>query len=317
MKAVFLDYATMGPGLDLEPLYAVTPDLAIHDGTATDEIAERIADADIVYTNKIHLTEQLLAAAPKLKLVALTATGTDNIDLEQAARSGIAVANIRDYCTNSVVEHVFGTLLMLTHNLASYRATVAAGEWQNAGNPVLFTHSIRELAAMTLGIVGFGSLGRGVAAAGKAFGMKVIVSARPGSGDVPEGRVAFDQVLATADAISLHCPLDDNTRNLFGAAQFSAMKSSAILINTARGGLVDSGALANALRNGDIAGAAVDVLPQEPPIDGDPLLEFEGDNLIVTPHIAWATNEARQNAIDELAANAAAFIAGTSRNRVV
>ena len=317
MKAVFLDYDTMGPGLDLEPLYAVTPDLTIHDSTAANEIAERIADADIVFTNKINLTESLLASASRLKLVALTATGTDNVDLEQAAKSGIAVANIRDYCTESVVEHVFGTLLMLTRSLAGYRSSVAAGDWQNAGNPVLFSHPIRELSAMTLGIVGFGSLGKGVAAAGKAFGMDVIVSARPGADDVAPGRVEFDRVLATADVISLHCPLNDRTRKLFAADQFSAMKDSAFLINTARGGLVDSRALADALANGDIAGAAVDVLPEEPPVNGDPLLDYDGDNLIVTPHIAWATNEARQNAIDELAANAAAFIAGDSRNRVV
>ncbi|MDX1507211.1 MAG: D-2-hydroxyacid dehydrogenase [Woeseiaceae bacterium] len=317
MKAVFLDYDTMGPGLDLEPLYAVTPDLTIHDSTAANEIAERIADADIVFTNKINLTESLLASASRLKLVALTATGTDNVDLEQAAKSGIAVANIRDYCTESVVEHVFGTLLMLTRSLAGYRSSVAAGDWQNAGNPVLFSHPLRELSAMTLGIVGFGSLGKGVAAAGKAFGMDVIVSARPGADDVAPGRVEFDRVLATADVISLHCPLNDRTRNLFAADQFSAMKDSAFLINTARGGLVDSRALADALANGDIAGAAVDVLPEEPPVNGDPLLDYDGDNLIVTPHIAWATNEARQNAIDELAANAAAFIAGDSRNRVV
>ena len=317
MKAVFLDYDTMGPGLDLEPLYAVTPDLTIYDGTADDEVAERIAGAEIVFTNKIGLTQELLSSAPKLKLVALTATGTDNVDLGQAEKSGIAVANIRDYCTNSVVEHVFGTLLMLTRSLPGYRETVAAGDWQDSDNPVLFSHPIRELSAMTLGIVGYGSLGKGVAAVGRAFDMKVIVSARPGSNEIPEGRVSFDEVLATADVISLHCPLNDETRNLFGAEQFAAMKESAFLLNTARGGLIDSQALSDALSNGAIAGAAVDVLPQEPPIDGDPLLDYKGDNLVVTPHIAWATNEARQSAIDELAANAAAFMAGKSRNRVV
>ena len=170
---------------------------------------------------------------------------------------------------------------------------------------------------MTLGIVGYGALGRGVAGVGRAFGMNVLVSARPGSPETYDNRVSFERTLEKADVISLHCPLNDDTRNMMGAKQFRKMKNTAILINTARGGLVDSAALAEALRTGEIAAAAVDVLPKEPPVDGDPLLDYEGDNLIVTPHIAWATNEARQNAIDELAANTRAFLAGEERNRVV
>jgi glycerate dehydrogenase len=259
----------------------------------------------------------LLATAKKLKYIGLTATGTDNIDIETARKNGIAVANIRGYCTGSVVEHVFGVLLMLTHSLAGFRESVRAGDWQASGDPFLLTHPVRELSAMTMGIVGFGALGQGVARIGKAFGMSIIISARPDGSNVGDDRVAFDEVLKQADVISLHCPLNDETRNLFGAGQFELMKKSAVLINTARGGLVDSAALADALRNGDIAAAAVDVLPKEPPTDGDPLLDYEGENLIVTPHIAWATNEARQNAIDELAANVQAFLAGEERNRIV
>ena len=170
---------------------------------------------------------------------------------------------------------------------------------------------------MTLGIVGYGALGQGVARIAREFGMTVLVSARPGTDSVPDDRVDFDELLATSDIISLHCPLNDTTRKLFGAREFAAMKDSAILINTARGGLVDSQALADALENGQIAAAAIDVLPQEPPVDGDPLLDYRGDNLIVTPHIAWATDEARQNAIDELAANTRAFLDGVERNRIV
>ena len=169
---------------------------------------------------------------------------------------------------------------------------------------------------MTLGLVGHGELGRGVERIAHAFDMEVLVSARPGADPVPAGRVAFDDMLARADVISLHCPLTEETQGLFGAAQFRAMKHSAILINTARGGLVDSAALADALRGGEIAAAAIDVLPEEPPIDGDPLLDYEGDNLIVTPHIAWGTLQARQNAIDELTANVRAFLDGEKRNRV-
>ncbi len=178
-------------------------------------------------------------------------------------------------------------------------------------------YPIKELSAMTLGVVGYGALGQGVARVAREFGMKVLVSARPAAQTVPDDRVSFDDLLAGSDVVSLHCPLSDDTRNLFGAREFRAMKRSAILINTARGGLVDSQALADALANGDIAAAAVDVLPTEPPVDGDPLLDYDGDNLIVTPHIAWATDEARQNAIDELAANTRAFLDGIERNRVV
>ncbi len=320
MKAVFLDFDTMGSGLDLEPLKNVTPDLEVYDVTGNEQIEARIRDADIVFTNKIRLSDTLLAAAKKLKFIGLTATGTDNIDIETARKNGIAVTNIRGYCTESVVEHVFGVLLMLTHSLAGFRRSVRAGDWQSSDDPFLLVHPVRELSAMTMGIVGFGVLGQGVARIAPAFGMNVIISARPGAtnvGNDKANRVAFDDVLDQADVISLHCPLNDETRHLFGARQFQQMKKSAILINTARGGLVDSAALADALRSGEIAAAAVDVLPKEPPIDGDPLLDYVGENLIVTPHIAWATNEARQNAINELAANAKAFLAGEERNRVV
>ncbi len=317
MKAVFLDYDTMGGGLDLSPIEKVTPDLTIYDVTGKDQVKERILDADIIFTNMIKLSKSLLASAPKLKYIGLTATGTDNIDLESARQHGIAVANIRNYCTESVVEHVFGVLLMLAHSLPGYRRSVRNGDWQSAADPFLLAHPVRELSAMTLGIVGYGALGKGVANIGRAFGMDVIVSARPNSSEPGEGRVSFDELLTQADVISLHCPLNDETRNLFGADEFQRMKASAILINTARGGLIDSAALAAALGDGDIAAAAVDVLPKEPPVDGDPLLDYTGDNLIVTPHVAWATNEARQNAIDELALNARAFIEGEKRNRVV
>jgi glycerate dehydrogenase len=320
MKAVFLDFDTMGGGLDLSPLREVTPDFISYDVTGREQIEERIRDADIVYTNKIQLNDTLLAQAKKLKFIGLTATGTDNIDLETARQSGIAVANIRNYCTESVAEHVFGTLLMLTHSLSGFRQSVREGSWQTAADPFLLVHPVRELSAMTLGIVGYGALGQGVARIGESFGMNVIVSARPGASaasGIADDRIVFGELLSQADVISLHCPLNDETRNLFAAEQFRQMKNSAILINTARGGLVNSAALADALRSGEIAAAAVDVLPEEPPVDGDPLLDYEGDNLIVTPHVAWASDEARQNAINELAENARAFIAGEKRNRVV
>jgi glycerate dehydrogenase len=317
MKAVFLDYATLGGRLDLTELESLVSELTLFDDSSDDEVADRIADVDIVFTNKVRLTRELLEQSPQLKLIALTATGTDNVDTECAKQRGIGVANIRDYCTQSVVEHVFGVLLTLTHNLNQYHNSVRAGEWQQSTEFCMLNFPIRELSALTFGIVGYGSLGQGVARVAREFGARVLVSARPGADKFPDGRVSFDEVLTGSDVLSLHCPLTEATRNLLGPEQFRAMKNDTILINTARGGLIDSQALVDALASGEIAAAAIDVLPKEPPVDGDPLLDYEGSNLIVTPHIAWATDQARQNAIDELAANTKAFLEGKERNRVV
>jgi glycerate dehydrogenase len=317
MKAVFLDYATMGPDLELTPLQEQFAELELFDDTSDGEIGARIRDAAFVFTNKIRLTNKLLSDAKNLRFIGLTATGTDNIDLKTAKEHGIAVANIRAYCTQSVVEHVMGTLLMISHSLGRYDTAVKDGDWQKAGQFCMLNYPIRQLSGMTLGIVGYGSLGQGVAEAARAFGMDVVVAARPGSTDVPIDRVAFDDLLATSDVISLHCPLTDDTRNLFDATAIGRMRPGAMLINTARGALVDASALVAALRSGHLAGAAIDVLAEEPPVNGNPLLEYRGDNLLITPHIAWGTDQARQNAIGELAANVAAFVRGEDRNRVV
>ena len=316
MKAVLLDWATMGPDLDVSEMRALLPDLTLYDETGSHEMAERIADADIVLGNKVLLRDTIMEKAPKLKFIGLTATGVDNVDIEAARDRGIAVCNIRAYCTESVAEHVFGCLLDLAHNLNRYAADVRDGAWQNADKFSFLTHPISELSEMTMGIVGYGELGQGVARLAKAFGMEVIIAARLGSAGIPDGRVAFEELLERSDVISLHCPLTDATRSLFGPEEFRKMKNSAILINTARGALVDSTALADALSIGDIRAAAIDVLPKEPPVDGDPLLDYRGDNLLVTPHIAWGTRRARQNAIDELTANIAAWLNGKRRCRV-
>ena len=307
----------MGPGLDISEMQSLLPDLEIYDDTEDDEVEERIAGAGIILGNKVLISEELFAGAPEMKFIGLTATGTDNIDLIAAKKHGVGVANIRGYCTQSVAEHVFGCILNLAHNLSAYDRDVRSGLWQKADNFCMLTHRIDELSAMTLGIVGWGKLGQGVARIAEAFNMNIIVSARPGSDDVPEGRVSFDELLTKSDIISLHCPLNDVTRNLFGSNEFSTMKDTAFLVNTARGGLVDSQALADALRNGEIAAAAVDVLRKEPPVNGDPLLDYDGPNLMITPHIAWGTQEARQAAIDELTANIRSFLEGGDRNRVV
>jgi len=318
MKAVFLDYATMGPDLDPSPISDLLPDLTLFDVTPDELTAERIRGAEFVFTNKIRFDDETLGNANSLRFIGLTATGTDNVDLSGAEKYGIAVSNIRAYCTQSVVEHVFGVLLNFTHSTNRYAQAVRNGEWQESKEFCMIKYPIRELSGMTLGIVGHGELGRGVERIAREFGMTVLVARRPGtSARDDDERTDFHEILDRADVITLHCPLNDETKNLFGKDEFRLMKPDAILINTARGGLVDSAELASALRNGEIGAAAVDVLTKEPPADGDPLLNYAGPNLIVTPHIAWATIEARQNAINELAANVEAFLDGKKRNRVV
>lgn len=317
MKAVFLDFATMGPNLDVAPLRELLPEIEVFDNTSDDEFAARIEGAEFVFANKFRFTPDILEKAGSLRFIGLAATGVDNVDLEGAKEHGVAVANIRAYCTQSIVEHVFGVLLMLTHSLHRYNDSVRAGDWQNSEEFCMLTHPVRELSAMKLGIVGQGVLGSAVARTGEWFGMDVLVSQRPGFETTDTTRVPFNQVLEQADVLSLHCPLTEQTHGLIGENELRRMKPDAFLINTARGGLVDANALVAALENGEIAGAAVDVLEKEPPVDGNPLLDYEGDNLIVTPHIAWATNEARQNALEEMAANVKAFLDGEERNRVV
>lgn len=318
MKAAFLDFATVGSDeLDDTPLRNLTDEFEVYDNTPSDEIVSRIDGVEFVYVNKIRMTREIIEGASSLKFVGLVATGVDNVDLDAAKERGVAVCNIRAYCTNSVVEHVFAMLLSLSHSLGLYHNSVKRGDWANAVNFCMLGYPLHELSAMTIGIVGYGELGRGVARVAEAFGMDVLISTRPGSDSVTEGRKPFDEILENCDVISLHCPLTDATTDLIGKAELERMKDSATLINTARGGLVNSQALIDALTNGTIAAAGIDVLSQEPPVDGDPLLDYKGDNLIITPHIAWATVEARQNAINEVAANVAAFLAGEDRNRVV
>ena len=319
MKAVFLDFATMGPDdLDPSPLTDLLPDLTFFNVTPEELTAERVKDAEFVFTNKIRFDDETLGGAKSLRFIGLTATGTDNVDLSGADKYGIAVCNIRAYCTQSVVEHVFAVLLNFTHNISQYAKIVRNGEWQESDEFCMLKYPIRELSGMTLGIVGHGVLGRGVEKIAREFGMTVLIARRPGiSAKHDDGRTDFRELLGCADAITLHCPLSDDTKNLFGEEEFRLMKPDAILINTARGRLIDSAALAAALGNGEIGAAAIDVLPNEPPADGNPLLDYDGSNLIITPHVAWATKEARQNAINELAANVAAFLQGEKRNRVV
>ncbi len=318
MRAIFLDYATVSFQGDLDPaaLHRALPDLEFRDHTTQDDVARLVANREVVLLNKLRITREIIEATPTLRLIAVTATGTNNIDLAAAAERGVAVCNLRDYCTASVVQHVFGTLLMLTQRLREYDALLRSGAWQRGEQFCLLDFPIRELTGRTMGIVGYGTLGRGVAHAATAFGMNVDVANRPG-GERQPGRVDLDELLPRADVLTLHCPLTPATQGMIGAARLAQMKPDAVLVNTARGGLVDATALGDALRAGRLGGAAIDVLEQEPPVNGNPLLAGDIPNLIVTPHVAWAAREARQRCLDELAANVEDFRRGGRRGRVV
>jgi glycerate dehydrogenase len=318
MRAVFLDYATVSINGDLDPaaLRRALPDLEIRDHTHQRDVGVTIAGRAVVLVNKLRVTREIMEASPSLRLIALAATGTNNVDLVAARERRIAVCNLHDYCTASVVQHVFGVLLLLTHRLREYDALVRSGAWQRGEQFCLLDFPIRELVGRKLGIVGYGTLGKGVARAATAFGMDVLVANRPG-GTREAGRVDLDDLLPRVDVLSLHCPITPATQGMIGVPQLARMKPDAVLVNTARGALVDASALADALRGRTLGGAAIDVLSQEPPVDGNPLLAGDIPNLIVTPHIAWAAREARQRCLDEMAANVEDFRRGGRRGRVV
>ena len=318
VKAVFLDFATMGDDdLNLSGLTSALPGIEFYATSSREEVARRIEGAEFIIANKSRLDAAVLSQAKSLRYVGLAATGSDNVDLDFARDAGIAVTNIRGYCTQSVVEHVFGVMFMLTHSLHRHHQAVASGRWQASDTFALIDYPIRELSSMTLGVVGFGELGSNVARTAEQFGMQVVVARRIGTqARAGDGRVPIEQLLKVADVVSLHCPLNDATRGMMSADAFRLMRNDAILINTARGALVESAALVAALKSGEIAGAAIDVLAEEPPVNGDPLLDYRGDNLVLTPHIAWATRKARQRAVDELSRNIVAFQEGRERCRL-
>jgi len=317
MTGVFLDTATLQRGdLDFARLTAALPTWKYHDATPTAQVEQRIAQAEVVVSNKAYLGAEALAVAEKLKLICVIATGTNNVDLAAAKARGIAVCNVTGYAASSVTQHVFALILALVTQLEKYRAAVKDGAWQRASGFSMLDFQIWELAGKTLGIVGYGSLGQAVARVAEAFGMRVLIAARPGQSMVA-GRVPLHDLLRQSDVVSLHCPLTEQTKGLISARELALMPPHALLINTARGGIVDEYALAEALRAGRLGGAGVDVLSIEPPVEGNVLLAADIPNLIVTPHIAWASREARQRLVDETAKNVVAFLCGEVRNRVV
>jgi len=284
--------------------------------TAASELPQRLAGATIAITNKVALREETLRRLPDLKMIAVAATGYDVIDVGYCKAHGIAVANIRNYAVHTVPEHAFALITALRRNLLAYRRDVENGRWQQVDQFCFFDHPISDLHGSTLGILGEGVLGQATAHIGRAFGMQVLFADHappkaPGVVFTP-----LERVLAESDVISLHLPLTDETRNLIGSAELRRMKRTAILINTARGGLVDEQALAQALKEGVIAGAGFDVLTREPPKEGNPLLELRLPNFILTPHIAWASDGAMQFLADQLIDNIEAYVSGRPQNLV-
>ena len=278
--------------------------------TRPEEVFERLKGATVAVVNKAPLRAEVLERLPDLKLVAVVATGTDNIDLEFCRARGIEVRNVRGYASETLPEHVLMLALALSRNLPGLREDVRAGLWQRSEQFCLHTRAIRDLHGSALGIVGYGTLGRGVERLARAFGMEVLISERKGASGLREGRTSFGEVLRGSDVLTLHAPLNAETRDMIGREELSLMKPAALLINCARGGLVDESALAEALREGRLGGAGVDVLSTEPPAAGNPLLDPDLPNLIVTPHVAWAGRRAQQALADRLVDNIEAFVQG-------
>lgn len=313
---VFLDRASLAPGTDLR-----APDFPHrwidHDETRAGQVSERIKDAAIVVTNKVKVGAADMDAAPGLKLIAVCATGTDIIDLAAAKARGITVCNVRGYAEHSVPEHAFGLILTLRRQIIGYLADVKAGKWQQAGTFTFFTHELRDLYGTRLAVVGRGSLGQGVATIAKGFGMEVVFVGRKGDARPDAPLIPWDEAIETADVLTLHCPLTPETRGMIGLDEFRRMKRTALVINTARGGLIDEDALVQALTEGLIAGAGIDVVSSEPPPADHPFMALVGrPDFILTPHTAWAGHTARGAMVEQLISNIENFRKGRPTNVV-
>ena len=315
LKIVLTDCATVVSNNDVDlSVLERFGDVVYYDETPKELIAERIADADIVILNKTVIGKSEIDSAKKLKLIALFATGYNNIDVEYAKERGIAVCNAGSYSTSAVAQHAFAFILNHASGISAYNSSVKDGEWIRSRLFSFFAHPTHELEGKTLGIFGFGAIGAQVAKIALAFGMKVIAYTRTPKTADGVRFVSFDELLAESDYISLHCPLTPQTAKIFNADAFSKMKKTAYFINTARGGVIDEEALAAALCNGTIAGAAIDVLTTEPMTENCPLLN--APNITITPHIAWAPIETRERLLGIVCDNVEAFLAGKPKNKV-
>ena len=316
LKIVHLDRATIGPAIAL-----TKPDTAHHwtsyERTSSDDVIARLADADVAVLNKVEITASHIEQLPQLKLIVISATGYDKIDIEACRNAGIVVSNIRGYATQTVPEHTIGLILALRRALKGFGADVAQGAWQEADQFCFFNHPISDLNNSTLGLIGTGSIGAEVARMASAFGMKILRAGRKGETNVKAGYTPFDEVIAQADIISLHCPLTPQTRNIIAADEFAQMTRKPLIINTSRGGLVHEGDVIEALDKGQIAGAAFDVVTTEPPAADHIFMQnLQRPNFILTPHVAWASDQAMQSLWDQLIGHIDAFANNTPRNNL-
>jgi len=316
MRAVFLDKNTFSSTIEFSAIEKQLTQLSCYEKTFPSEVIQRCLGADIIITNKVQLTAEILSALPKVKLICISATGYNNVDIEAAKHLNIAVTNVSGYAGQSVAQYVFAQLLEYYQQTSHQNSNTEQGLWSSSDAFCYHGNNISELAGKTLGIVGYGSLGKAVESIAKAFNMKVLISERPKANVMRTDRVAFEQVIEHADIISLHCPQTVETENLINAEVLSLMKSTAVLINTARGALIDEQALLHSLKSKDIAYAILDVLTQEPPPADHILLTNELANLKITAHIAWASIEAQQRLVDLLSQNILAFKQGERLNRL-
>lgn len=312
----FLDTGTLGDGVDWTGLSTTLSDWDWHHQTAPADVEFRIRNAEVVVTNKVVIDASTIATTRALKLICIAATGTNNVDLRSAAERGIPVVNVCNYATPAVAQHVLALMLAHATRWADYAADVTRGAWSRSEFFCRLDYPIEELSGATLGIVGYGTLGQAVARLARAFGMRVLIAERAGAESIRADRHALADVLTQADYVSLHCPLTETTHHLINAQAFDAMKPTACLINTARGQIVDEFALVTALRTGQIAAAALDVLSVEPPPPDHPLLAADIPNLTITPHCSWASRGSRQRVLDGVAANIQAFRNGRAINQV-
>jgi glycerate dehydrogenase len=316
MKAAFLDWSSLnGEELDRTCLDHLPVDWRYFPNISRPDLERLVHDHDLLITNKVVIDEDLLSMASGVRLICVAATGTNNVDLKAASRKQIPVCNVRGYASESVMQHVFMLMLNLSRRFIPYQQSLRDGEWQRSDYFCLLSHPIESLAGKTIGIVGYGELGRTVAEMARQFDMRVLI-AKSLAGHDNAGRVELEDLLQQSDYVSLHCPLTEQTSNLIGEKELRLMKQDAFLINTARGGIVDEAALLNALEDRQIAGAAMDVLSEEPPASGHPLLEAKMSNLIITPHIAWGARQSRQKLLDKLAFNIQSWLDGKLINQV-
>ncbi len=316
MRAVFFDFGSVTRGdMDCTALERAISPWQFHHHSSEQELLARIREAEVVVGNKVFISRAAIEAADRLKLICVAATGYNNIDLQAAAERNIPVCNVRGYATPSVVQHVFMLMLNLARCFVDYQELVKRGGWQANTFFCPLDFGIQELSGKTLGIIGYGELGHAVAHIAQAFGMRVLIAEHKGK-PPRSGRAAFDDVLQQADFTTLHCPLSQETQHLISRRELELMKPSAYLVNTARGGLVNEADLLQYLSSGRIAGAAIDVIQGEPPGEDNPLLRHRSTNLIVTPHIAWASRESRQRLLDQLADNISNFFQHKSFNQI-